>query len=150
MLTSTPLSSSSLISYDTFLRTLLSADPELKSHKDQVPFLAAVSFEAHLSPLISILMVYSCRSVDDFTVCGNVCSKVLGRLCVRVRARSRHEPILNFSCMRFSSTNIDAVLNYLQSSINLFKPVLTRFLVILYHFPLFTNAERRVQFYKHE
>lgn len=41
--------------------SFLSANLELKSHKAQVPFLDAASFQLHLSSLISILMVYSCR-----------------------------------------------------------------------------------------
>lgn len=53
----------------------LPAEAELKSHKELVPFLAAVSFQAHLSPLISILMVYSCRPVDDL-LCVCVCRSI--------------------------------------------------------------------------
>lgn len=54
------------------------AEVELKSHKERVPFLAAVSFEAHLSPLISILMVYSSRSVDDLGLCAQTFPALLG------------------------------------------------------------------------
>lgn len=63
------------------------AKVELKSHKERVPFLAAVSFEAHLSPLISILMVYSSRSVDDLGLCAQTFPALLGLVFVPVHAR---------------------------------------------------------------
>lgn len=82
VLTSRSHSPCSHLPRDTPLRILFSASPELKSHKERVSFLAAVSFEAHLSPLISILMVYSCRPADDPTVCENVCAPVSLRVAV--------------------------------------------------------------------
>lgn len=51
--------------------TLSRVDLELKSHKTQVSFLAATSFQLHLSSLISILMGYSCRLAHDSAVRGN-------------------------------------------------------------------------------
>lgn len=53
--------------------SFLSADLELKSHKAQVPFLDAASFQLHLSSLISILMVYSCRFAHAVFRCVETC-----------------------------------------------------------------------------
>lgn len=78
------------------------ASLELKSHKAQVPFLAAASFRLHLSSLISILMGYSCRLAHDSTVrrrerttvytsasmCVCVYVRTHARVCTRVCSRA--------------------------------------------------------------
>lgn len=76
--------------------TLSRVDLELKSHKTQVSFLAATSFQLHLSSLISILMGYSCRhsrTIPPCAVtrtCGNriyrrtVCVYTCTHACARV------------------------------------------------------------------
>jgi len=72
--------------------TLCHADLELKSHKAQVPFLATVSFQLHLSSLISILMGYSCWLAHDSAVvtqtCGNRIYRRLTCVCTRMRVHA--------------------------------------------------------------
>lgn len=70
------------------LRPLCNADLELKSHKVRGPFPRhAVSFQLHLSSLISILMGYSCRLAHDSALRGNVSVQlcVYVALCARMR-----------------------------------------------------------------